>query len=211
VLNRVLRHNLRNEMNVIQLTAEHIATGADDTEAQAERIMEQADALVELAEQVHRTERVVGGEVDRSESVGVADLLERIAARVREEASGAEIDVSTASGVTVETDRALLDAVLWNVIDNAASHGGDGPHVAVSAEVMAGWLVVRVADDGPGIPDHEVAAIRAGSETELLHGSGMGLWLVDWATTRLGGEVAFGESALGGAEVTVRVPGAEEG
>jgi signal transduction histidine kinase len=113
--------------------------------------------------------------------------------------------------MTVETDRELVDAVPWNVIDNAASHAGGHPHVAVSAEATAGWLVVRVADDGPGIPDHEVAAIRAGSETKLLHGSGMGRWLVDWATTRLGGEVEFGERALGGAEVTVRVPGVEEG
>ena len=208
VLNRVLRHNLRNEMNVIQLSAERIANGEGAHEAEAERIIDQADALVDLAAQVHRTERVVGGEVDPGQAVDVAAVLDRVVARLDADGATVDLRVDGGAGLAVRTDPALFDAVVANLLDNAVRHAGEAPRVDVHATERAGWLVVRVADDGPGIPDDEVAAIRAGRETELLHGSGMGLWLVDWGTTRLGGEVSFGTSDRGGAAVTVRIPGA---
>jgi hypothetical protein len=48
--------------------------------------------------------------------------------------------------------------------------------------------------------------LEQGRETGLEHGSGLGLWLVVWATRKMGGTVSFGQAPQGGCEVTVRVP-----
>ncbi|WP_407647948.1 ATP-binding protein [Halarchaeum nitratireducens] len=46
-------------------------------------------------------------------------------------------------------------------------------------------------DDGPGIPAAEVEVLTNGTESDLEHGSGLGLWTVVWCLRRLGGDVTF--------------------
>ena len=65
-------------------------------------------------------------------------------------------------------------------------------------------MVIAVSDDGPGISGHELSVLERGEETPLSHGSGIGLWLVRWATTTLGGDLAFDTSD--GTTATVRLP-----
>jgi signal transduction histidine kinase len=64
---------------------------------------------------------------------------------------------------------------------------------------------VTVADDGPGIPEHELAVLTGDEPiTQLSHGSGLGLWLVIWLAESYGGHVRFGDD--GGTTVTVTIP-----
>jgi len=66
-----------------------------------------------------------------------------------------------------------------------------------------------VSDDGPGVPDHELAVIDEGAESALEHGSGLGLWLVDWGANTLGGDVTF-DVDESGTTVTVTLPAATD-
>ena len=63
-----------------------------------------------------------------------------------------------------------------------------------------------VEDDGPGIPDHEVAAIESGRETALEHGSGLGLWVIEWSASVLGATVTYANRTPRGTRVTIRLP-----
>jgi hypothetical protein len=54
-----------------------------------------------------------------------------------------------------------------------------------------------IADNGPGIPTQERNTIETGDETPLQHGTGLGLWLVYWAISLLGGDVRIDQSASG--------------
>ena len=60
-------------------------------------------------------------------------------------------------------------------------------------------------DDGPGLPEQERAVLAAGRETPLEPTSGLGLWLVYWIVTSLGGELVFPEVETG-TTVAVRLP-----
>jgi signal transduction histidine kinase len=60
--------------------------------------------------------------------------------------------------------------------------------------------VVTITDDGPGIPQQEIEVLNAESETQLEHGSGIGLWLVQWIIDRSNGTVEI-ESAEDGSTV----------
>lgn len=66
--------------------------------------------------------------------------------------------------------------------------------------------LLRVADDGPGLPTMERLTLEEGRETPLRHGQGLGLWLVNWVVTRAGGELSVGERDGGGTVVEVRLP-----
>jgi signal transduction histidine kinase len=76
------------------------------------------------------------------------------------------------------------------------------PLVRVSVTPSADAVAVRVVDDGPGIPAHEVGAI-GDEETALEHGSGLGLWVTDIVVSHVDGDLSFDRTADGGTAVTI--------
>ncbi len=94
----------------------------------------------------------------------------------------------------------LLDVAVDNLLENAVKHADDP---TVEVRVTAGDPVrVTVRDDGPGIPDEELAVLERDRETQLHHTSGLGLWLVTWIVRDVDGEVSFGRLDSG-TEVTL--------
>jgi signal transduction histidine kinase len=63
-----------------------------------------------------------------------------------------------------------------------------------------------VRDNGPGIPEDELVPLQEGTETPLKHGSGLGLWLVEWGISRLGGTIQFDANEPRGTVVWLRLP-----
>jgi PAS domain S-box-containing protein len=192
VLNRVLRHNLRNDMTVVGGYADMLAAEYDGTVAEAgETIAETAEELVTLSEKARTLERVVDDPGD-PEAHDPRAVVEAVVDRVRGQYPGAEVTVrTTAASVppVVGTDR--LERALFEVVENAAQHAGSAPtvRVVVDTDTDADWVTIRVVDDGPGLASNERAVLDGRSETPLEHGTGLGLWLANWIVTGLGGEL----------------------
>ncbi|MUV90188.1 histidine kinase, partial [Halapricum sp. CBA1109] len=90
----------------------------------------------------------------------------------------------------------------------AVEHAGSGVHR--HRRVARGRpRSLTVADDGPGIPDRERAVLDSGTETQLEHGLGMGLWSINWAVTRVGGDLSVADNDPRGTVVTVRLYGTD--
>jgi len=71
--------------------------------------------------------------------------------------------------------------------------------------------VIRVADDGPPIPETEIDVLQEDVETSsTFHGTGVGLWVMQWCVESLGGELAFEENAPRGNVVSISLPKAAE-
>jgi len=213
VLNRVLRHNLRNDMTVVRAYGEELTEVDDGRHAEmAATIVEEADGLLSRGEQARTIEEALA-DPDRSpQPVGVAAILEELVAPYRDRAN---VTVDAPEDLDVETDPRSLTATLTAAVDNAVEHGREGagaPTVVVRARATDDRVVITVGDDGPGIPDHELEPIRAGIETDLEHGSGLGLWLITWGAGSLGAEVSFeageehGTDGTGGTVVEFRLP-----
>jgi len=203
VLNRVLRHNLRNDVGVVLGNAELLAERLDGREGgMAAAVAAQARSLAALGEKARTVERVLDDEPRRE--VRVAALLADAVAPVREAHPDRELTVEAPSGLRVRTAEATLTAAVAELVENAADHGA-GP-IRVTADSEAGMLAVTVTDAGPGIPPAELDPIAAGEETPLEHGSGLGLWIVHWAAAALGGEAAFEDRAPTGTRATLRLP-----
>jgi len=210
VLNRILRHNLRNDLNVVGMYATELAATAGDPERaeMAARIADKSSALVDLGEKARSATEALDGTT--TEPVAVGDLLAGIATDLREAYPDATVTVEAPAARSIETDPAVLALVVENAMENGLEHDRGTPRVTVSVAADGEGIVVEVTDDGPGIPDHEVEVVRAGREDALRHGSGIGLWLIQWGTTALGGDVEFED--VDGTSVRIHVPdlGGEE-
>jgi signal transduction histidine kinase len=211
VLNRILRHNLRNQTAVIKANTEVVAAelGDDQLRDHLETAMDSADSLTELGHKAKRIQTVIDESGERT-AVGIADVLEAVAAESDQRWPAATVAVGECPAETVETDSEALRFALDNLVENAVEHGGTAPTVTLTASVDAADdpypVTVTVADDGPGIPDREVDVLEAGTETPLKHGSGLGLWVTNWTVRELGGKLTFPERGPEGTTVAVRLP-----
>lgn len=213
VLHRVLRHNVRNKLDVILAYGDRIE---DDPVRSAVR--DSADRLLELSEKVREAERLLGATSEPPERVDVAAVAREVAAEYRTAHPDAEISVTASApeDCRLRSYRSPIRQVLAELVENAVVHNdAETPHVEVriEAEMETGrqGVSVAVADDGPGIPDRERRILTEGAETQLEHRQGVGLWLVSWAVLQLGGELAFRVNEPTGSVVTVTLPGQGQG
>jgi signal transduction histidine kinase len=202
VLNRILRHNVRNDLDVVLAYADAV----DDEELRT-GIRERATDLLELSNKVREAEAVMTESTDSPESVDLTDVASTVVDQFRSKNESADISLVCPDAVTISSHRAVLRQVLFELVENALEHTtADAPRVELSVrEVSDGAVELSVADDGPGIPEREREILAAGTETQLEHGQGIGLWFVNWAVTQLGGEIQFRENDPEGSLVTVRL------
>lgn len=207
VLTRVLRHNLRNDVNAIQGYAGAIANQTDDqTRDMAQRIIRMTNDLTETSETARRIEDVIDAETPIE--FNLTTIVERVLADVREEYPEAVIECDVPPGMIVLANPELPAAVT-EVVENAVTHVEGDAHVRITGKRSERRVSLTVADSGPGIPKHELETLRQGKETPLVHGSGAGLWLVQLVVQDSNGDVSY-DTTPDGTTVRIRLPVPEE-
>jgi len=192
VLNRVLRHNLRNEISVIRGYADLIEarSNAPEIDAQATSITDASDRLLSIAEKVRGFEQLQDRELHLT-NIDVEQFLSEIKGQFDTPVAAIDWQVSS-SDLTVRTDAQLLSLVLSNLIENAIRHADtDEPTVTVAVSAAEEGTIFEVRDSNQQIPQIEIESLRAGDETPLQHGQGVGLWIVNWCVSLLDGEIEF--------------------
>lgn len=208
VLQRLIRHNLRNDLTVILGHSGMLEDDLDGTNAEvAEKIDETANQLRGLTETAQKAQEIIGREIVRK-PIDVVSLLEdEIRSLETEFDVAVETDLPQAEFVLAD---APLREAFHELLVNAVEHSDSAvPSISVRmapATDRSGWIDIEIADDGPGIPENEVATLTAGEETPLQHGSGIGLWIIHWAVTRYGGDLEFETGPEGGSLVRIRLP-----
>jgi PAS domain S-box-containing protein len=206
LLNRVLRHNLRNDLNVLLGVGNHLQSG-NATDAELDdlggRIERTANRLVATSEQARELERYARRERD-PRRLDPATLFEA-GVEGLPHAANVEIAVGTDRDVCAGPE---LEEAVTELAANAVAHNPSAePWVELTAVDDGEWVELAVRDDGPGIDDMEAATIDEGEETDLVHSAGLGLWLVNWIVTRYGGSFGIRAHDDGtGTVATVRLP-----
>lgn len=199
VLNRVLRHNLRNELSVIEgrttLVRERVA---DESLADHLDISQRSvDSLVDLGNQAQSISQALAQDQTRS-VVDVTACARDVGTAVRETLGYGTVEVA-GEDIDVRTNRHLLRLALRNAVENALEHStAETPRVSITVRETEDGVRVRIDDNGPGIPQSETAVIQKGEETPVEHTSSIGLWIIHWAATSCGGTVEFGDADRGG-------------
>ncbi|WP_373189676.1 histidine kinase N-terminal 7TM domain-containing protein [Halolamina sp.] len=211
VANRVLRHNFRNAMNVIQGRSRLLADELSGEQAEHARTIEQrAEEVIELNEGIQQMVATLD-KADSGTAVDVVGIVESVVAEHRERYPGVLFSVDAEPARAVVSDRKLLSRALGHLVENAAEYNDAAdPSVVVSISSTAERVTVCVRDNGPGIPAVERSVVTEGRETPLIHGNGLGLWLVSWTVDACNGDLRFEENEPRGSVVVVELLATED-
>jgi PAS domain S-box-containing protein len=205
VMQRILRHNMRNDLTKLRGWAQVLCEETDpDARAEhlgtIERTLDRWAALVEKVAEIRQALSNGAGRTAKR----LDPLLEGAVTPVREAHPDATISVDTSDVGSVQVPARLRNAVA-ELADNAAKSTPDATVDIEGSRPREEWIEIRVADDGPGLPEAEATVLETGEETPLTHGQGLGLWMVRTIVTQAGGDVSA-EVTADGTEVRLRVP-----
>ncbi|TKX87378.1 histidine kinase [Halorubrum sp. SS5] len=192
VLSRVLRHNIRNDLNVIHGVLDTLVESeslSDEEVAHVTTALKHANAVVETAEKARYIQQTISN--SDVEPTPLGQVIERAATEARATHPDAQVQTPESVDRVVLAD-VNLDVALGEALRNGIIHqDGLSPEVSVSVSTPTSDTVrVEVWNDG-SIPDHERRCLHEAGETPLTHGSGLGLWLIRWIVESAHGKVEF--------------------
>jgi signal transduction histidine kinase len=187
---RIVSHDLRNPLNVVdghlELAREDGDEHIEQADAALDRAFELIDDLLALAQE--------GQAVGEREPVDLAALAYRCWRNV----DPAEADLVVDADHRVEADPSRLGQLLENLFRNAVEHGTETT-AGVTITVQTTPTGFVVADDGPGIPEDERETIFEAGYSTREGGTGFGLSIVQEIAEAHGWTIRVTESESGGA------------
>lgn len=199
-------HEIRNPLNVISSAAQ---TLQQKQVAQEERrellqyIVEETDNLNNLLTDFLKLARPRQPQSQRGKA---EELLSSVATAVAERAEKNRVRIITSKvDFEIETDFSILRQVLLNLVINAVEAMPDGGTLALNADLVAGWLKIRVKDSGSGIDQSTQDRLYEPFFTTKENGTGLGLSISYTLVETLGGSLRF-RTGKGGTTFTVRIP-----
>lgn len=203
ILTRVLRHNIRNDLNVVLGHAQRLEEESEGDTEGLSKIVENAKAIAETSE----TARELAALIERSESPSrqdVATIAELVVDEARDRFPDTTFVLDAPDGCVAYASSELQRAVT-ELVENAAEHNGsEDPQVRLTVEQDETIRLV-VEDNGQGIPENELVPLREDEETALKHGSSVDLWLVDLIVDQSSGSIHF-DSDESGTRIELELP-----
>jgi PAS domain S-box-containing protein len=210
VLNRIVRHDIRNKMTVVQGRAELLAEDVDeDSRGHVDQILDNSERVIEITKEARHVAETLAEteEIDR-EAVDLADTLRTEIDDLRKMYPEAEVRVDGAVPDVSVTANDFLSSLFRNVLTNAVIHNDrPRPEVDVSATVTDDTAVVDIADNGPGIPaEVRETVFEAERFAPDKDGHGVGLYLVNSLASQYGGDIDIDTSGSRGTVVSIELP-----
>lgn len=206
-------HQLRTPLTALQLRLERVSELLDDDPTAA------ADRLDAALIETDRLQRLVEGllVLSRSESKNVVTGEHDAAQIARERAENWDA-LAAEQGIAIATeipDTAIvkcvpgaIEQVIDNYVDNALEVVTAGSTITICIETGPEVIKISVLDEGPGLPEADLAKAfnrfwRARSDA---HGSGLGLAIVDRLAEASGGKATLANRPEGGLAASVELP-----
>lgn len=192
VVNRILRHNVRNDLNVIQGVLKMLRDPAVEADLQEplSTAITKADEVVEIATKGRFVEETLErGVVDRVE---LAAALERVVDEVASVYPDGEVTVTGDTDIAVVADRNIGTALAELAVYALGQQERAPPRVTLSVtSESVKRASVEVRYPGGPVPASDREVLEEGLETQLNHCQGLGLWLAKWIVDNGDGQLAF--------------------
>jgi len=194
VVNRILRHNIRNDLNVVS----GILSSLDSSESpEAARWLDTAidhiEDIVEIADKARYVERTIS--TSQMERTTLAPFVAGAIERAEETRPDATLTVRGDDDVSVVTDT-NFDTALGELLEYALERQeADTPSLTLDVSDHPPERVrIDISYPGPPVPKNDRDVLTSGSETQLQHCRGLGLWLAKWIVENGHGRLEFPES-----------------
>ena len=213
-------HELRTPLTAISGWGETLLT-SENLDAETRRgvviIAREAKRLTGMVEELLEFTRMQDGRFTLH--VETADILAEFedtvfmyGSRLKQEGISLHYDGCEEEIPEIPCDVARMRQVFLNILDNAAKHGGDGKRIDASIAQEGGFVVIRIRDYGPGIPEEELPRVKMKfyKGSSKVRGSGIGLAVCEEIVTMHGGTLTLENADGGGTLVTISIPTGEE-
>jgi two-component system sensor histidine kinase KdpD len=183
-----ISHDFRTPLSSILGSATSLIDYGDKLDAAAKndllkQIKQETECLDEMVRNLLSITRIDAGALElRQDWIDLREIVDRVANAARRRGARHHIEVKLPSDLSlVRADATLAEQAIGNVINNAIVHTPSSTHVVVDANIRPNEVVLRVTDDGPGIPTqtlpHVFDKFIKGSESQADGGQGTGLGL----------------------------------
>ncbi|MFW5974215.1 MAG: ATP-binding protein [Natrialbaceae archaeon] len=192
ILNQVVRHDIRNDLQLVGAYAELLEDHVDEAGREHLRtVRESAANAVDLTTTARELSEVMLRPGDETQRIPLARTLELQTEEVRSAHPEASVEVAEDFPDVEVVGDDMLDSVFRNLLKNAVQHNDAAtPEIRVSAAERVGSIEIRIADNGPGVPDSQKEGIFGRGEKGLESGgTGLGLYLVRSLVDGYGGDV----------------------
>ena len=207
-------HELRTPLTALRTQLDTLARNPelplDQREALVADMTAEQDRMVHLLEGLQALARGEAAESLPREPVELGDLLDAAVHGARKRHPGVHYELAgRVDEGTVDGWEGGLRLLVDNLLDNAALHGRPGGSVGLGLVRVDGRLIIRIEDDGPGIPPDQRTRLLepfARGEGAAPGGTGLGLAIVAQQAAIHGGELRLRDSSRGGLGVEVLLP-----
>jgi PAS domain S-box-containing protein len=190
-LNRILRHDIRNDVVVMSRLGDELEQHVDeDGQELLAQLLERGEHIKNLTTGLRDLMRTLLEEDREHRPVPVDAILESEIRDVTQSYDDATVTMEDVPRVHVRANQ-MLSSVFRNILENAIRHNDrEVPEVEVSVQERTDRVEVRIGDNGPGVPEDIRADIFGRGEKGLeSKGTGIGLYLVSQLVAEYGGEV----------------------
>jgi signal transduction histidine kinase len=208
-------HELRTPITALQAVLENIVDGVEPADPEVLRTMlRQVERLGTLVAQLLDLSRLESGAVPlQRRSFALGPLLDDVAGETRLRTTGVEVAVTVdPPGASAEGDPERVHQVVANLLDNAVRYSPAGGTVALRGMRGRNSVTIEVCDDGPGIPEDDMARVferfyRAdAARSSTGGGAGLGLAIARWIVDLHGGQIRAERREPHGCRMVVVLP-----
>ncbi len=207
-------HELRTPLTVIAGWAETIMYMDDPEEMKSgvETILKEARRLTSLVEELLVFTSIDGGRMKlHMEQMDAAAEFEEVMFVYRDTLKAQNIQLEYSCGEDIPEitgDAERLKQVFYNILDNAAKHGGSGGKITTSVTCNGSEILIRVRDYGAGIPAADLPYVKQKfyKGASSTRGSGIGLAVANEIVELHGGSLDIDSNEGEGTAVTIRLP-----
>lgn len=196
ILNRIIRHDIRNDMNVIDLYLEntlkkHKDKIPEEVLEDLEKVRDRSSHVTELTKISRDIAETITKDKQKTTNIGLEEILKEQIEDIKTSYPETKIDVKTdIPDIDVLADE-MLSSVFRNILFNAIQHSDkQTPKIEICTKQDKESVTVSFSDNGPGIPDDLKETVFGKGEKSMdSTGTGIGLYLVDTLIKNYSGDV----------------------
>lgn len=212
-LSRTIAHEIRNPLNFISLSIDHIREKYQP--AQAEEARNFDTLVLSIKQEVRRLNRLVSDFLDygkplklNMQSVSASAILNEVVdiIRAKAESEGVTIIEKREFSPVIMLDPELIKTCVLNLVMNSFQAMPEGGTLTIGTEKNGGNLMLSISDTGKGVPKENLSKVFEPFFTTKVNGLGLGLATTKRIIEEHGGKISLQSDNGSGSTVTLSLP-----